>query len=160
MSSCAASCYTCFPKASSAFATSASSPTGGGPLSCHFAGKPLQWFSRKPNHQPPPPRKPDRFGSVPTVAGRWWSSRDLRPPRSYSVRHPFSSEPPHETTFPSLLTRCPSSPAGVVCPACPRTSGPFPSSTQNPVPTTRKLSPNQSSPRSWRLQQLFPQPLS
>src|ERR1035437_8816241 len=127
MSSCAASCCTCFPKASSAFATSASSPRssspfappapsppGGGPLSCHFAGKPLQWFSRKPNHQPPPPRKQDRFGSVPTVEGRWWSSRNLRPPRSYSVRHPFSSEPPHETIFPSSLTRCPSSPAGVV----------------------------------------------
>src|SRR5664280_2655415 len=115
MSSCAASCCTCFPKASSAFATSASSPTGGGPLSCHFAGKPLQWFSRKPNHQPPPPRKPDRFGSVPTVAGRWWSSRDLRPPRSYSVRHPFSSGPPHEPSFPSSPPRSPSSPARAVC---------------------------------------------
>ena len=64
MSSCTASCYTCSPKASSAFATSAFSPTGGGPLSCHFAGKPSLRFSRKPNHQPPPPRKPDRFGSV------------------------------------------------------------------------------------------------
>src|ERR1019366_9105782 len=117
MSSCAASCYTCFPKASSAFATSASSPTGGGPLSCHFAGKPSQRFSRKPNHKHPPPRKPDRFGSVPTVADRWWSSRDLRRLRSSSVRHPFSPEPPHETTFPSSLTRCPSPPAGGVRPA-------------------------------------------
>src|SRR5271157_3802722 len=47
MSFCAASCCTCFPKASSAFATSAFSPTGGGPLSCHFAGKLSQWFSRE-----------------------------------------------------------------------------------------------------------------
>src|ERR1019366_9555585 len=114
MSSCDSSCYTCFPKASSAFATSASSPTGGGPLSCHFAGKPSLRFSRKPNHQPPPPRKPDRFGSVPTVAGPWWSSRGLRRLRSSSVRHPFSPEPPHETTFPSSLTRSPSPPAGVL----------------------------------------------
>src|ERR1039458_5076928 len=37
-------------------------------------------------------------------------------------------------------------------PACPQTSCPFPTSTQNPVPTTPKLSPNQSSPRSCRLQ--------
>jgi hypothetical protein len=101
MSSSPASCYTCSPKASSAFATSAFSPTGGAPLSCHFAGKPSQRFNRKPHHQPPPPRKPDRFGSVPTVAGRWWSSRGLRPSNSSSVRHPFSPEPPHETTVPS-----------------------------------------------------------
>src|SRR5271166_2439992 len=99
MSFCAASCCTCFPKASSAFATSAFSPTGGGPLSCHFAGKLSQWFSRKPNQKPPLPRKPDRFGSVPTVAGPWWSSRGLRRLRSSSVHHPFSPEPPHETTF-------------------------------------------------------------
>src|SRR5271166_401633 len=119
MSFCAASCCTCFPKASSAFATSAFSPTGGGPLSCPFAGKLSQWFSRKPNHKPPPPRKPDRFGSVPTVAGPWWSSRGLRRLRSSSVHHPFSPEPPHETTFPSSLTRCPSPPAAVVYPSCP-----------------------------------------
>src|SRR5271169_2645222 len=86
MSSSPAFYYTCSPKPSSAFATSAFSPTGGGPLSCHFAGKPSQRFSRKPNHKPPPPRKPDRFGSVPSVAGRWWPSRDLRPPNSNSAR--------------------------------------------------------------------------
>jgi hypothetical protein len=86
------------------------------------------------------------------VARPWWSSRGLRRLRSSSVRHPFSPEPPHETTFPSSLTRCPSPPAGVLRPACPQTSCPFPTSTQNPVPTTRKLSPNQSSPRSYRLQ--------
>src|SRR5271157_722908 len=160
MSFCAASCSTCFPAASFAFATSVFSPTGGGPLSCHFAGKLSQWFSRKPNQKPPLPRKPDRFGSVPTVAGPWWSSRGLRRLRSSSVHHPFSPEPPHETTFPSSLTRCPSPPPGVVCPACPRTSGPFPTSAQDPVPTTRKLSPNQSSPRSCRLPYLFPKPLS
>lgn len=88
----------------------------------------------------------------PTVARPWWSSRGLRRLRSSSVRHPFSPQPPHETTFPSSLTRCPSPPAGVLRPACPQTSCPFPTSTQNPVPTTRKLSPNQSSPRSYRLQ--------
>jgi hypothetical protein len=64
MSSSPASCYTCSLKASCAFATSASSPTGGGPLSCHFAGKPSQWFSRKPNQKHPRPSKPDRFGSA------------------------------------------------------------------------------------------------
>jgi len=151
MSSSPASSYTCSLKASSAFATSASSPTGGGPLSCHFAGKPSQRFSRQPNHKHPPPRKPDPFGSVPTVAGRWWSSRDLRPPNSNSARHPFSSEPPHETTIPSTPTRCPSAPTAVVYPSCPQTSSPFPTWAQNSPPTTRKLSPNQSRPPSFRL---------
>src|SRR5580700_2836511 len=89
------------------------------------------------------PKKPDRFGSVLTVAGRWWSSRGLRRLRSSSVRHPFSPEPPHETTIPSSPTRCPLPPAGVVRPACPRTIGPFPTSTQDPVPTTSNV--NQSS---------------
>ena len=44
-----------------------------------------------------------------------------------------------QTTFPPSLTRCPSPPQGVVCPACLRTSHPFPTSAPNPVPTTRKL---------------------
>src|SRR5271157_3193302 len=144
MSSCAASCCTCSPKASSAFAISAFSPTGGGPLSCHFAGKPSQWFSRKPNQKHPRPRKPDRSGSVPTVAGRWWSSRDLPPPNSNSARHRLSPESPHETTIPSSPTRCPSPPACVVYPSCSQTSCPFPTSAQNPRPTTHKLPPNQS----------------
>src|SRR5271157_6086301 len=152
MSSCAAPCCTCFPKASSAFATSVSSPTGGGLLCCRFAGKPSPWFSRKPNQKHPPLKKPDRFGSVLTVAGRWWSSRGLAPPNSNSARHPCSPEPPHETTIPSSLTRCTSPPPGVVRPTCLRTSHPFPTSAQNPVPTTRKLSPNQSSTSSCRLQ--------
>src|SRR2546422_9121519 len=39
MSSCAASCCTCFPRASSASATSASSPTGAAPLSYRCAAQ-------------------------------------------------------------------------------------------------------------------------
>jgi hypothetical protein len=45
-----------------------------------------------------------RFGSVPNVAAPWRSSRDLRLPSSNSVLHPFSPEPPHETTNPSRLS--------------------------------------------------------
>src|ERR1019366_7140697 len=59
---------------------------------------------------------------------------------------------PDPTPFATLSRRSPSSPAGVLRPACLQTICPFPTSTQNPVSTTRKLSPNQSSPRSWRLQ--------
>jgi hypothetical protein len=112
--------------------------------SCRRAHKPSQWFSHKPNQKHPRPRKPDRFGSVPSVAGPCWSSRDLRPLNSNSARHPVSPEPTHETTIPSSPTRCPLPPAGFVCPACPRKSHPFPTSAQNPPPTTRKLPPNQS----------------
>src|ERR1022692_1191286 len=120
MSSSPASCYTCSPKASSAFATSASSPTGGRPLSCHFAARRwMRYRRRRPRHQHLRPRNHVRFGSVPTVAGPWWSSRDLPPPNSNSARHPFSPVPPHETTSPSSHTRCSSPPASVVCPCLP-----------------------------------------
>src|ERR1019366_9175867 len=102
MSSCAASSCTCCPKASSASATLASSPTGGAPLSCRFAcNSSAQYRHRRPNQKPPRSRNPAHFGSVPSVAAAWWSSRDLPRPSSNSVLHPFSSEPPHETTIPA-----------------------------------------------------------
>ena len=72
------------------------------------------------------------------MAARWWSSRGLRRLRSSSARHPLSPELPHETTIPSCHTWCSSPPAGGVRPACLRTSHPFPTSAQNPVPTTPK----------------------
>src|ERR1700730_890942 len=82
MSSCAASCCICFPKASSAFVTLASSPTGGAPLSCRFAFNYSAPYShRRPNHKPPLPR-------------------------SNSVLLPLSPESPHDTTIPISLTRC------------------------------------------------------
>ena len=146
MSSCAASCCICFPKASSAFATLVSLPTAGAPPSCRFAFNYSEQYShRTPNQKPLLPRNRAHFGSVPNAAAAWWSSRDSPLPRSNSVLHPLSPQSPHETTFPSSLTWCPSPPAGVVRPACPQTSCPFPTSTQNPVPTTRKLS--QTNPR-------------
>src|ERR1700730_8628562 len=145
MSSCAASCCICFPKASSAFATLVSLPTAGAPPSCRFAFNYSEQYShRRPNQKPPLPRNRPHFGSVPNVADAWWSSRDLRLPKSNSVLHPFSPEPPHETTIPSSLTRCASPPAGVVRPSYPQTSCPFPTPAQSLAPTARKLQPNQS----------------
>ena len=111
MSSCAASSYTCFPKASSAFATSDSSPTGDAPLSCRFASNYSAQYRRpRPNHKPPRSSQRARFGSVPNVAAPWWSSRDLPLPSSNSVLHSFSPEPPHETKIPTSLHRCASPP--------------------------------------------------
>src|SRR6266568_5246647 len=97
MSSCAASCCICFPKASFAFATLASSPTGGAPLSSRSVFNYSEQYShRRPNQKPPLPRNRTHFGSVPNVAERWWSSRDLPLPNSNSVLHPFSPKPTHE----------------------------------------------------------------
>src|SRR5260370_8978337 len=128
MSSCDASSCICFPKASSAFATLASSPTGGAPLSCRFAfNYSTQYSHRRPNQKPP------LVGSAPTVAERWWSSRDLPLPRSNSALHPLSTESPHDTTIPISLTRCLSPPVRVVPPFLPQTSYPFPTSPQ-PLP--------------------------
>src|SRR5882762_5722187 len=57
MSSSAVSCCMCFPKASSAFATLASSPTDGGLLSCPCAFKySVPFHHRRPNQKPPLPR--------------------------------------------------------------------------------------------------------
>ena len=53
------------------------------------------------------PRNRPRFGPVPKVAAPRRSSKDLRLPSSNCVLHPFSPEPPHETTNPRpLLARC------------------------------------------------------
>jgi len=95
MSSCAASSCMSFPKALSAFATLASSPTGGAPPSCRFAFNYSELYShRRLNQKPLLPGNRVHFGSVPNVAAAWWSSRDLRLPRSNSVLRPLSPEPP------------------------------------------------------------------
>ena len=47
---------------------------------------------------------PALFVAVPNVAAAWWSSRDLRLPRSNSVLRPLSPESPHETNFPKPQT--------------------------------------------------------
>jgi hypothetical protein len=146
MSSCAVSCCTCFPKALSAFATLASSPTGGAPLSSRSAFNYSEQYShRRPNQKPPLPRNRVHFGSVPSVAERWWSSRDLLLPKSNSALHPLSTESPHDTTIPISLTRCLSPPTGVVRPSCPQISYPLPTSPQTLAPTPRKIQPNPSS---------------
>src|SRR5258707_15387344 len=161
MSSCYTSCYICCPKASSAFATSASWLTGGAPLSCRFAFKySTQYSHHTPNPRPPLPRNRPRFGSVPNVAVPWRSSRDLRLPSSNSVLHPFSPEPPHETTNPSPLCRCASPPAGVLRSSSPKQGSPLPISAQSLAPTTRKLPPNQSCLPSCSLHDFSPMPFS
>src|SRR6266849_3832542 len=154
MSSCVASCCTCFPKASSASATSASSPTGGAPLSCRFAiDYSMQYSHRNPNQKPRQLSSRTRFGSVPNVAAPWWSSRDLLLPRSNSVLPPCSQEPLHDTPITISLTRCFPSPAGVVRPCCPP-----PSSSLRTF--ARKLQSNHSCLRSGQLHHRFPNPIS
>jgi hypothetical protein len=161
MSSCAASYCICFPKASSAFATLASSPTAGAPLSCRFAFNYSEPYSHRiPNQKPLLPRNRAHFGSVPNVAAAWWSSRDLRLPRSNSVLHPLSPESPHDTKIPISLTRCLSPPAGVVRPSCPQISYPFPISPQTLAPTQPKLQPNPSSLSSSLLHYPFFKPFA
>src|SRR5439155_25904316 len=113
MSSCAASCCICFPKASSAFATLASSPTGGAPLSSRSVFNYSEQYShRRPNQKPPLPRNRTHFGSV--------------LPNSNSDLHPLSPKPPHETTNPSPLSPSASPPAGLLLPSSPKPTPPQP----------------------------------
>jgi hypothetical protein len=99
MNSCAASCCTCFRKASCASGTSASWPIAGVPQPCHgvFACS-AQHQHHKPSKRFPPLRRAI-FGCVPTVARRWWSSRDSPLSRSNFVPHPCRSPLPHDTTI-------------------------------------------------------------
>src|SRR6266852_1325730 len=161
MSSCASSCCICFPTASSAFATLASSPTGGAPLSSRSVFNYSEQYShRRPNQKPPLPRNRAHFGSVPNVAERWWSSGDLPLPRSNSALHPLSTVSPHDTTIPISLPRCLSPPTVVVRPSCPQISYPLPTSPQTLAPTPRKIQPNPSSLSSFFATLPLSQPLS
>src|SRR6266571_242478 len=104
MSSCAASCCIYFPRASSASATSASSPIGGAPLCCHFAWQHSAQFHPRPNQKLPPLRNRNLFGVAPTVADRWRSSNALPLLKSNSVLHHCWSLLRNETPRPQLET--------------------------------------------------------
>jgi hypothetical protein len=100
MSSCDDFCYTCFPEASFASATSASSLTGDEPIFCRFVVS--YWAAQRNRKMSKTSHSPTTHpvsGSVPTVADRWSSSRPSRPLRSCSVLRPPSSPVPHETNF-------------------------------------------------------------
>src|SRR5215467_13722825 len=107
MSSCAVSCYTYCPEASSVFATLVSSPTADVPPFCRFA---FNYWEQQSHHRlkrkPLLPRNRAHFGPVPNAAAAWWSSKDLRLPKSNSVLHPPSPESPHDTTIPISPIRC------------------------------------------------------
>src|SRR5258708_3812404 len=105
MSSCVASCCTCFRKASCAFETSDSSPTGGVPLSCRFAlSCSVRYSNRKRNKKHALPMTRALFGFVPNVVGRWWSSKDLLLRRSNYVHHRSWSRLPHEAAVHNTKT--------------------------------------------------------
>ena len=87
MSSCAASYFTCCPGASSASATSASSPTETAPPCCHGASPLSTPLHRKTNRKPRPLLLGTRCGAVPSAADRWPSSNDSPRHNSNSVLH-------------------------------------------------------------------------
>ena len=99
MSFSVASYFTCSPGASSASATSASSPTEGAPPCCHGASPLSTPLHRKTNRKPRPLLLHTRCGAVPSVADRWPSSNDSRRHNSNSVLHRSWSRL-HEITHP------------------------------------------------------------
>ncbi len=106
MSFCVASYFTCSPRASSASATSASSPTAGAPHYCHGASLLFTPLHRKTNRKRRPLLQRTRCGAVPSVADRWPSSNDSPQHNSNFVRHRSWSQL-HEITRPQpqLLAR-------------------------------------------------------
>src|SRR5215831_9883982 len=87
MSFSVASYFTCSPRASSASATSASSPTEGAPLCCHGASPLSTPLHRKTNQKRRPLLQRTRCGAVPSAADRWPSSNDSQRHNSNSVLH-------------------------------------------------------------------------
>src|SRR6266852_1602771 len=87
MSFSVASFFTCSPKASSASATSASSPTEDAPPCCHAASLLSTPLHRKTNRKRRPLLQRTRCGAVPSAADRWPSSNDSQPHNSNSVLH-------------------------------------------------------------------------
>src|SRR5215831_11436734 len=65
------SCFTCSPRASSASATSVSSPTEGAPPCCHGALPLSTPLHRKTNRKCRPLLPRTRSGAVPSAAHRW-----------------------------------------------------------------------------------------
>src|ERR1700756_1677224 len=107
MSFCVASYFTCSPRASSASATSASSPTEAAPPCCHSASPLSTPLHRKTNRKRRPLLQRTRCGAVPTVADLWPSSNDSPRRNSNSVLH-HSWPQLHEITPPhtALSARC------------------------------------------------------
>ena len=99
MSFSVASYFTCSPRASSASATSAFSPTAGAPHYCRYASQHWTQFHHRPNQKPPPLRNRTLFGAAPSVADRWPSSNDSQPHNSNSALH-RSWPQPDEITRP------------------------------------------------------------
>ena len=106
MSFSVASYFTCSPRASSASATSASSPTAGAPPCCHGASPLFTPLHRKTNRKRRPLLQRTRCGAVPSAADRWPSSNDSPRHNSNFVLH-RSWSPLHEITRPQpqLLAR-------------------------------------------------------
>src|SRR5437660_12056903 len=82
-----ASCFTCYPRASSASATSASSPTESAPPYCHDASPLSTPLHRKTNRKRRPLLHHTRCGAAPSAAQRWPLSNDSPPHNSNSVLH-------------------------------------------------------------------------
>ena len=97
MSSCADSCCTCFPKASSAFGTSDSWPIASVPSPCHSAS-PCSARQPKLRKRLPPPVHAI-FGVAPIVVGRCASSNDSRLPIFNYAPHLSRSRLLHEATI-------------------------------------------------------------
>ena len=99
MSFCGVSCSTCSPRASSASATSVSSPTEGVPRCCRYASPLSTPLHRKTNRKRRALLQRTRCGAVPSAAGQWRSLNDSQRHNSNFLLHRSWSRL-HEITRP------------------------------------------------------------
>ena len=162
MSSCAVSCCTCFPKALSAFATLASSPTGGAPLYSALLSttRSSTAIADRTKHFPCSGTEPELTLALSQVWRKDGGHRETyRCPdptpfsalsrRSRRMIRPFRPPLPgashHLPPWSALLA--------------PKPAPHFKPRAQSLTPTTSKLQPNPSCFRFYQLQYLFPKPL-
>ena len=112
-------------RASSASATSASSPTEGAPPCCHGASPLSTPLHRKTNRKHRPLLQSTHCGAVPSAADRWPSSNDSQPHNSNSVLH-RSWPRLHEITRPHTARSRVSERLAEVCLPYPQTSSSCP----------------------------------
>ena len=102
MSFCVASCFTCCPAASCAFATSASSPTDGERNYFHFVSVSSSHLMSHQHQRPSRLRSPRlRSGTVPSVAERCTLSSGYPQPNSSSDLRPIPASAQHDSTLPA-----------------------------------------------------------
>src|SRR5262252_4838101 len=136
MSFSVASCFICSPRASSASATSASSPIEGAPLCCHGVSPLSTQFHRKPNRNPRPHQPPSPCGADPCPSWNDSPQRNFNSVlhHSWPQLHELTRSHPALATLQSVSPKCVSLPSDALFLSLPRSTSAIDSSLHSAPP--------------------------